>query len=278
MPETLTIAYIAGDDAAYDGLFALSLRQSARVADQIVVIDSSAGETVEYAAWSARDLAEEKRQITFSYRRVPWQNDYALQRNIALGWSTSDWVLFVDADELIDDRFVDGWPGLLQEGKRAYLLPTYNFVNKPGEGLRLSKDGMLKYPDKHARLMLNERDLRFGSPMHEQPGRTILDVTNGDGVTTNRLWWPEDEVGELNMHIHHFGWTRSPEFLRAKLTHRRALEQAAIVSGRAIPEIAETTVDLESGPWADRQVFRGKFPALWDEAALEPRDEGVDHA
>lgn len=268
---TLTIATIVGDDAAQDWLLELSLRQSAIIADEVVVIDSSLGNEVCDVVEYLRDDQGLSPTVEFIHRRVPWQGDYALQRNIALGWCHSDWVLFVDSDELIEDAFLAAWPEMLEDGKSAYLMPCYNFVRKPGEGLRVAKNGpMLRYPDYHLRLFRNDRDVRYTGTMHEQPGREWLDVTNGNGDTSRRLWWPEDEIGVLPYHHLHFGWARDPSFLARKLEARAEMEQRAIASG-ASKCIAETIASLDDGPWADRQEFDGTMPAIWDDAAMDPR-------
>ncbi len=63
----------------------------AKVADEIVIADTGSDDTT-------IDLA---RQYTENIIEIPWENDFAKARNIAIEHATGDWILVVDADETI---------------------------------------------------------------------------------------------------------------------------------------------------------------------------------
>ena len=73
-----------------------AIRNARQCADEILVVDSgSTDKTVELAKKSGA-------RVVFR----AWNNDFAAQRNFALTQATSDWVLFLDADERMNDELI----------------------------------------------------------------------------------------------------------------------------------------------------------------------------
>ena len=71
-----------------------TIRNAWRCADEVLVVDSgSTDKTVELA---------EKNGARVVFRA--WNNDFAAQRNFALTQTKADWVLYLDADERLNEE------------------------------------------------------------------------------------------------------------------------------------------------------------------------------
>ncbi len=64
---------------------------------------------------------------------VEWKNNFAMARNAVLARATCDWVLFLDADEMLDAKAVAQIPALIDDQSvAAYEITTRNYVFDPG--------------------------------------------------------------------------------------------------------------------------------------------------
>src|SRR5258707_6224564 len=60
---------------------------------------------------------------------IPWQNNFAQARNAVLQHATTDWILFLDADEILDPQAVNLIPSLLtNESVFGYNFAIWNYV------------------------------------------------------------------------------------------------------------------------------------------------------
>lgn len=105
MKNTITAVVLTHNDEGriVDCLDALSF-----VDEILVVDDNSEDRTIE--------LAE---QFTKNIKRHPLNGNFASQRNYAFNYVHSDWILFVDSDEIISEQ-------LAKEIKRKILIPGVN--------------------------------------------------------------------------------------------------------------------------------------------------------
>lgn len=113
------------------------VRNAQQVADDVLVVDSgSTDRTVE--------LAEEQgARVIFR----AWDNDFAAQRNYALEYVRTDWVLYLDADERLNTELVQAVRQAVGEGgEKQYSMlrriHAFGFkykhgIFKPDEVLRL---------------------------------------------------------------------------------------------------------------------------------------------
>ena len=68
-----------------------------KCADKVLIVDSgSTDKTVEFAESAGAKVV---------YRA--WDNDFSAQRNFALQHVKTPWVLYLDADEFLDDTLID---------------------------------------------------------------------------------------------------------------------------------------------------------------------------
>src|SRR5258708_12308297 len=89
------------------------------IVDQIVLADTgSTDNTIAVASqFGARVIS------------IPWDDDFAAARNLALNATKTDWILVLDADEQLDTRATDQIPPLLAGSKiDAYQVTIRNYV------------------------------------------------------------------------------------------------------------------------------------------------------
>lgn len=123
------------------------------IVDEIVVVDTgSKDKTVEIA----KSFGEKVKVIN-----AKWEDDFSKARNIAIENATSDWILFLDADEEIKKEDVGKIRPLLNDDTvEAYIL---KFVNYAGTN---SSNGLTEI-HYNLRLFRNNGKLKYIYPVHE---------------------------------------------------------------------------------------------------------------
>lgn len=123
------------------------------VSDNILVVDSgSTDKTVELAR-------ENGAKVVFR----EWDNDFSTQRNFALERIDTDWVLYLDADERLNERLASDVKSVVESGKVA----MYRFVRRNSAFGRDFKYGVLG-PDSVIRLFPKDK-VRWQDKVHERP-------------------------------------------------------------------------------------------------------------
>lgn len=119
-----------------------------KVTDKVLIVDSgSTDRTVELAEASGAKVI---------YRA--WDNDFSAQRNFALEHVETEWVLYLDADERINDKLADSIKKEMQSPANAiYRFSRHNSafgrefkygVLAPDSVLRMFPKGMAKWEGK----------------------------------------------------------------------------------------------------------------------------------
>jgi tetratricopeptide (TPR) repeat protein len=149
------------------------------VADEIILVDTgSTDRTVEIA-----------RRYGAKVSFFEWTKDFSEARNVALGLATSDWILVLDADEVLDPSSaillkrilqIGGKPGVV----RMYFLREISYYNADGQTEQAAEH-------KNLRLFPNLPAIRYRGKIHEQV------VYEGD-LPAERLTTP--------LIIHHYGY------------------------------------------------------------------------
>ncbi len=164
------------------------------VADEIVIGDTG----------SVDASVEVARQHGAKVISVPWENDFAKARNRVLEENTADWILFIDADEMLDEQARHAIPGLLAaELVAGYRVTIWNYVltltnrlwDSPAKPNPVRVEAARSYPayveHQNIRLFRRQPEIYFEGRVHETTGYRIL-------ATGGRL-------AEANFVIHHFG-------------------------------------------------------------------------
>jgi len=158
--------------------------ESVRWSDETIIIDdNSSDKTVEIAS---------KYKVTIYENSL--DGNFSAQRNFGLQKAKGEWVLFVDADEVISD-------GLIYEIQSAVGFNDQNLKNYNGFYLRRSDfiwGKQLKYGES-------------GSLMFLRLGRRDKGIWHGK---THERWEIEGEAGKLINPILHFPHATLAEFLR----------------------------------------------------------------
>ncbi len=150
----------------------LCLKNAAPCVDQMVVVDTgSVDRTVE--------IAEEHGATVYHH---PWENDFARARNQSLSYATGDWVLCLDADEVLSPP--------------NYRLLADAVVQKKFAGLYFnilscSHDGVETFSLLSCRLFRNWPSFRFEGALHEQTTPSIL---------------KRGKIGRSEVNILHYGY------------------------------------------------------------------------
>ncbi|MEX0642257.1 MAG: glycosyltransferase, partial [Pirellulales bacterium] len=191
----LTVAMIVRDAA---DVLANALDSVRAIADEIVVADTGSTDgTIEIARQGA-DIAIE----------IEWLDSFAAARNECLRRVTGDWVLWLEADETIEDTSAQQLRNFVDEAadqNKAYLL----FIQRPATNAAqcCEQIGQL-------RLLPNRPDLRFTGRVREQ----ILPAVKVAGLG----------VDALDCMLRRGDSPRDPERERARSRRRLNLANLAI--------------------------------------------------
>lgn len=127
------------------------IKNAAQLTKNILIVDSgSADKTVELAkAAGARVI----------YR--VWDNDFSAQRNFALKYITTEWVLYLDADERLTESIIAEIKKVINENKKA----LYKFERRTSAFGKDFKYGVLS-PD-YVKRMFPVKNGKWRGKVHE---------------------------------------------------------------------------------------------------------------
>lgn len=119
------------------------------IADEIIVVDTgSTDRTIE--------IAEKAGAKVYHF---DWINDFSAARNYALGKSTGEWILYLDADERLAQKSHKELRKIISSKKKEACFCVVNSI-----GSATQKSNKMRY----ARLFRNDRRIRFSGTIHEQ--------------------------------------------------------------------------------------------------------------
>lgn len=204
---TLSVAMIVKNEAHCLSDCLDSIRD---IADEIVIGDT--GSTDETAAVAQRYAAK-----VFS---VPWRDDFAAARNAVLDRVTGNWVLHLDADEVVDPAGARRIREIVDNDAEDadavdVLLANYSYnmrawrwipvAGSPEPCIRsgaLARDHAGYIPTRLPRLFRNGRGYEYREAVHESITESIVEL--GGVVRIEPIV------------IHHYGLSPSPEKAHAK--------------------------------------------------------------
>jgi glycosyltransferase involved in cell wall biosynthesis len=168
------------------------LHVAKKLVDEIIVVDTGSKDR-------SLDIAAIFGASTFSYT---WDSDFSAARNVSLSHARGDWVLVLDADEIIASQDQGALHKLLLETqpcKAAYSIETRNYSYTANAYGWQANDG--SYPQHEAglgwvssrkvRLFPRRSDVTFCFPVHERVEPTL----RAAGI----------EIVDCNIPVHHYG-------------------------------------------------------------------------
>ena len=129
------------------------IENAKKVSDKVLIVDSgSTDKTVELAEANGAKVV---------YRA--WDNDFAAQRNFALEHVETEWVLYLDADERINDELAEAIKNVAKDSKKA----MYRFIRRNSAFGKDFKYGVLG-PDSVVRMFPKDK-VHWEDKVHERP-------------------------------------------------------------------------------------------------------------
>jgi tetratricopeptide (TPR) repeat protein len=181
-----------------------ALRSVRDIAHQVVVVDTgSTDRTVELAT-----------ELGAEVHHFEWCDDFSAARNFALEHARGDWVLVLDADEILPPQALDDLRQDLSQGNHlGYRLPLVNKI-QTDQGETETADGLCHVP----RLFRNAPGLHFIGRVHEQVYSSVL-LRQAD-------WQMDSGIGTTT--LHHFGYEPSVKLERGKVKRNLRLLELAL--------------------------------------------------
>jgi glycosyltransferase involved in cell wall biosynthesis len=170
---TISLCMVVKNESASIGACLNSVKP---LVDEIVLVDTGSVDRT-------KDIARIFGTHVLDY---PWNNDFAAARNYGLERANCDWVLILDADEIIAADDHDKIRDLVKqaESKRmAFNIETRNYTHLVNTfGWRANDDtyqnclaGNGWYPTRKVRLFPRIPGIRFRFPVHERVDPTIIE-------------------------------------------------------------------------------------------------------
>ena len=167
-----------------------SLKSVVDIVDEIIVVDTGSTDTTVSIAQS------------YGATIIPyiWRDDFSHARNVSIEHAQGDWILFIDADEVISPSDVKKIPQLCENTNLAgYILTQRNYTTHTrcqnfcvctGDyAEELSAPGFV--PVERIGLFRNRPEIRFSGIIHETVAPSIKAI---GGV-----------VGKTDIVVHHYG-------------------------------------------------------------------------
>ncbi|MBI2130062.1 polysaccharide deacetylase family protein [Candidatus Woesearchaeota archaeon] len=221
------------------------------IADEIIVVDTgSEDKTIEIAeSFGAKIIRHE------------WKNDFSEARNVYLQNASSDWILTLDADEVIDRKDLINIKKIIEfENFDAFRLALFNYSNNENDAgwVRLSekREGYSGYlPIELARLFRNSKKYRYEGAVHE--------------IIENSIIKDNGRISSIDIPIHHFGGfdeTLKEKQLKYLEYSRKRIEKnpndakaycdIALINFKFLSGIEEALMNLKKAIESDKKYIR----------------------
>ena len=133
-----------------------------------------------------------------------WVNDFSKARNFSISKATKDWILILDADEIIKEKGLEKIKELVNKDADAYVLVQKNYSNnRKASGFKLEKTEFFEgfYPSNIIRLFKNNKGIIFDGAVHEEVDSSV-----------------KGKIVNSNIDIEHFQFLKGKEFVQEKLS------------------------------------------------------------
>ena len=216
---TVSLCMIVKNEEKY---LARCLQSAKTIVDEMIVVDTGSSDRT-------KELATIFGAKVFEF---PWENDFSSARNHSLSKASGDWILILDADEVVapgDQSYLRELISLKGKEPIAYSFVTRNYVNgadyvrwTPNDGAFGEEKGSGWFPSEKVRLFPRDARFHFENTVHEVVEPSILRNTIS--------------ILKSPVRIHHFGK------LDDKKTFRKGDDD--IVLGKK--KLGENRLDMEN--------------------------------
>ncbi len=163
------------------------------IADEIIVVDTGSTD-------NTKNIAKKFTDKIFDFK---WNNDFSEARNFSINKAAKDWILFLDADEVISKEDAVKIKVLVDDKKSGdidgFAMLQRNYTDdaklagwKPAEQCQESKGYMGYFISPLVRLFRNNKEFYFQYPVHEIIEKSIIEK-NG-------------KLSMTQIPIHHYGY------------------------------------------------------------------------
>lgn len=159
--------------------------------DEVIIVDTGSSD-------ATMQIAHRFKAKVFQRE---WKGDFSEARNASLTHATSDWILFLDADEKLDKKSAGRLREALQ--RREYFGFFFCIYN-------MKDNGFVSGRHFTVRLFRNQKGIRFVGKIHEQV-------------------FPMGRLAYSGMSIHHFGYDLDRETMKRKNERNAHILKEAIV-------------------------------------------------
>jgi glycosyltransferase involved in cell wall biosynthesis len=212
--------------------------------DEIIVVDTgSVDDTIEIAkSFGARVIEH------------PWTGSFADARNVSFDAATGDWILYLDADEVLVSDDLDRLRALTgRTWREAFYLVETNFTGEYGDGTGLTHNAL--------RVFRNRDEYRFDGRLHEQIAQQLP------------AYLPE-RLEQTSIRVEHYGYLGAVR--SAKEKSRRNIDLLLAQQAESPPTpFLHFNLGSEYAAAGDAQAALVEFERAWSLMAQE--DAGVRH-
>jgi tetratricopeptide (TPR) repeat protein len=228
---TLTLAMIVRDE---EEMLPRCLAAAAPAVDEIVVVDTgSTDRTVEIAeSFGARVLRHE------------WTGSFAAARNVSFDAATGDWIVYLDADEVLVGEDAEALRAVTgRTWREAFYLVEQNHTGDLEDGTSVVNNAL--------RVFRNRPEYRFDGRLHEQ----VADKLPGH--------LPE-RLEATGVRIEHFGYLRSVRDAREKSERNITLLRAQMAEAPQVTPFLHFNLGCELAVVGDVEEAVAEFERSWE--------------
>jgi tetratricopeptide (TPR) repeat protein len=198
---TMSLCMIVKDE---EEMLPRCLEAAKPAVDEIVVVDTgSSDRTIEIAREFGARVIEH-----------PWSGDFAAARNVSVDAASGDWILWLDADEVLVAEDAERLRGLTgRVWREAFFLVEINFTGELGDGHAATHSAL--------RVFRNRPGRRFEGRVHEQIGHALPST-------------PE-RIESTSVRIEHYGYLGAVRDAREKSRRNIELLERQSAEGESTP-------------------------------------------
>jgi tetratricopeptide (TPR) repeat protein len=201
--------------------------------DEIIVVDTGSTD-------ASREIAH-----SFGARVIehPWTGSFAEPRNVSFDAAGGDWIIYLDADEVLVAEDLERLRELTgQTWREAFHLIETSFVGELGDGSAIVNTAL--------RVFRNRPEYRFTGSIHEQIWTTLPNDIPG-------------RVGHSSVRIEHYGYLEDTRAVKDKSSRNLALLLEQQSSGAPATPFLHFNLGCEYAAAGDTVKAASELTSAW---------------